>query len=545
MTDESQKEKLRQHFARRVTNQARVVLDTWQKIHSSPADAPSLQEDFAAATEKLIRYASRFEMRGFVRAGETIRAALRDWPAGSQPDSRLIHSLREGIAELEESTLRRSDQGRERSPAGYRKTPVYLALDSEELAGRLVRQLEFFGFRAESFTTPDALMEACSLHKPETIVMDVVFGGTPVSGIETIEALQQRHETPIPIIFISDEDGSIETRLRASRCGGEEFFHPAMDTGQLIEKIETYTHHTAAEPYRVLVLDDSRAQAKFMETVLKKAGLTAHIITDPMQIIVALEAFNPEIIILDMYMPGCTGMEVARVIRQQDRFHSVPIIYLSAEDDVNKQLHAMSLGGDDFLTKPIDPRHLIATIHNRGRRARSLLALMIRDSLTGLYNHTHTLYLLEQELLKAGARGQNLCFAMIDVDYFKKVNDTFGHPIGDRILRSLSLFLKQRLRKSDHIGRYGGEEFAVIMPDTRESDARVVLNDVRERFAELTQTAGEQEFHVTFSCGIASWNGDSAASLCERADQALYRAKAAGRNCVIGSDHPGAYAITS
>lgn len=536
MTDESQKEKLRQHFARRVTNQARVVLDTWQKIHSAPADAAPLQEDLASATEKLVRYASRFDMASYVTAGDLIQAALVGWAPNTEPDQDALNRLREAVTSLEESTQRRSDRDGSQPPRTYRKTPVYLALDSQELAGRLVRQLEFFGFRAEAFSSPEALTEACGLHKPETIVMDVVFGGSELGGLETIEHLQQRHETPIPIIFISDDDGSIETRLRASRCGGEEFFHPAMDPGQLIEKIENYTHHCSVEPYRVLVLDDSRAQAKFMETVLKKAGLTAHIITDPMQIIVALEEFNPEIIILDMYMPGCTGMEIARVIRQQDRFHSVPIIYLSAEDDVTKQLHAMSLGGDDFLTKPIDPKHLIATIHNRGRRARSLLALMIRDSLTGLYNHTHTLYLLEQELVKAANRNQSLCFAMIDVDYFKKVNDTFGHPIGDRILRSLSMFLKQRLRKSDHIGRYGGEEFAIIMPDTRESDARAVINDIRERFADLTQTAGEQEFHVTFSCGVASWNGDSAATLCERADRALYKAKAAGRNCVIGAD---------
>ncbi|WP_339799607.1 diguanylate cyclase [uncultured Marinobacter sp.] len=536
MTDESQKEKLRQHFARRVTNQARVVLDTWQKIHSSPGDAALFRDDLATANEKLIRYASRFDMENYARAGALIDQGLKQWPAAEPADHLRLSRLREGIAALEESTLRRSDRDDSQPPRIYRKTPVYIALDSHELASRLVRQLEFFGFRAEAFTDPESLMEACALHKPETILMDVVFGGSATGGLATIETLQQRHETPIPIIFISDDDGSIETRLRASRCGGEEFFFPAVDPGQLIEKIETYTHHSSIEPYRVLVLDDSRAQAKFMETVLKKAGLTAHIITDPMQIIVALEAFNPEIIILDMYMPGCTGMEIARVIRQQDRFHSVPIIYLSAEDDVSKQLHAMSLGGDDFLTKPIDPKHLIATIHNRGRRARSLLALMIRDSLTGLFNHTHTLYLLEQELVKARHKNQNLCFAMIDVDYFKRVNDTFGHPIGDRILRSLSMFLKQRLRKSDHIGRYGGEEFAIIMPDTRESDARSVLNDIRERFAELTQTAGEQEFHVTFSCGVALWKNDNAATLCERADQALYKAKAAGRNCVVGAD---------
>jgi diguanylate cyclase (GGDEF)-like protein len=272
-----------------------------------------------------------------------------------------------------------------------------------------------------------------------------------------------------------------------------------------------------------------------METVMKRAGMTAHIITDPLQIIHALNDFSPEIIILDMYMPGCTGMEIARVIRQQDHLHSVPIIYLSAEDDVSKQLHAMSLGGDDFLTKPIDPKHLIATIHNRGRRARSLLALMVRDSLTGLYNHTHTLHLLDQEIMKSGQKNQPLSFAMLDIDFFKNVNDTYGHPIGDRVLRSLSMFLKQRLRKTDHIGRYGGEEFAIILPNTRESDAKRVINEIRERFAELQQPAGNQEFSVTFSCGVAAWNHDSSQSLCERADRALYQAKALGRNTVVSA----------
>lgn len=536
MTDESQKEKLRQHFARRVTNQARVVLDTWQKIHSEPAQAAPFRADLAAAADKLVRYASRFEMTTYADAGNAIGAALDAWPEGSAPDSSAQQVLQEAVLSLEQSTQRRSDRQQSEPPRVYRKTPVYVALSNQELASRLVRQLEFFGFRADAFNTPDELMNACALHKPETILMDVIFGGEPDMGLATVETLQQRHDTPIPIIFVSDDDGTIQTRLRASRCGGEEFFYPAVDPGQLIEKIESYTHNNTVDPYRVLVLDDSRAQAKFMETVLKKAGMTAHIITDPMQIIVALDEFNPEIIILDMYMPGCTGMEIARVIRQQDRFHSVPIIYLSAEDDVQKQLHAMSLGGDDFLTKPIDPKHLVATIHNRGRRARSLMALMIRDSLTGLYNHTHTLYLLEQEIVKAEQKGQSLCFAMIDVDYFKKVNDTFGHPIGDRILRALSMFLKQRLRKTDHIGRYGGEEFAVIMPDTRESDARVVINDIRERFAEMTQHAGDRDFHVTFSCGVASRIDDPASTLCERADKALYRAKDQGRNCVIGSE---------
>ncbi|MEQ5836055.1 diguanylate cyclase [Marinobacter sp. NFXS9] len=535
MTDDNQKEKLKQHFARRVTTQARVVLDTWQKVKESDSQAEILHRDLSSATEKLVRYAQRFEMVKHASAGEALLGILQRWaPDASLPDT-VREELQGAMDQLSQCTLRRTDQDLDEAPRTYLRTPVYVALCELEMANRLIKQLEFFGFRAAAFEDAEGLMDACSRHKPETILMDVNFGGSALAGIATVEALQERHDTPIPVIFMSDEDGTIETRLRASRCGGEEFFFPSVDPGQLIEKIETYTHGNTVEPYRVLVLDDSRAQAKFMENVLTRAGMTAHIITDPMQIIHALEAFSPEIIVLDMYMPGCTGMEIARVIRQQDRLHSVPIIYLSAEDDVSKQLHAMSLGGDDFLTKPIDPKHLIATIHNRGRRARSLLALMIRDSLTGLYNHTHTLHLLDQEIVKAKQKDQPLCFAMLDIDYFKKINDTYGHPIGDRVLRSLSMFLKQRLRKTDHIGRYGGEEFALILPNTRESDAKNVINEIRERFAELLQPAGAQEFKVTFSCGVAAWQGESAQSLCERADRALYDAKGLGRNTVVSA----------
>ena len=532
MNEESQNDKLRQHFARRVTTQARVVLDTWHKIQNAPDQSAVWREELSIATDKLTRYAKRFEMKEHAQAGEQILQALAKWQATSPLTDPLAERLEAGFAALRCTTRRQTDPENGTEPQQYRRTPVYIALPNAELASRLIRQLDFFGFRASAFNSADELIEACALNKPETILVDVDFGGDQNAGIGTIERLQTRHETPIPIIFVSEDDGSIETRLRASRCGGEEFFYPAVDPGQLIEKIESYTHGNNVEPYKVLVLDDSRAQAKYMETVLKKAGMISHIITDPMQIMHALEEFSPEIIILDMYMPGCTGMEIARVIRQQDKFHSVPIVYLSAEEDLGKQLHAMSLGGDDFLTKPIDPKHLVATLHNRGRRARSLLALMIRDSLTGLYNHTHTLHLLEQEIVRAEQKNQPLCFAMLDIDYFKKVNDTYGHPIGDRILRNLSMFLKQRFRKTDHIGRYGGEEFAIILTGTEANDARQVLDNIRESFSKLLQQAGDQEFAVTFSCGVACWQGESSQALCERADRALYMSKENGRNQV-------------
>lgn len=543
---QNQSAKLKTLFSKRVTNQARIVLDSYQKCKESDWLEKERLNNLYDAAEKLKHSAERFEMLEQHEIANKITSLLKLLPSGA-PTQESIETLDAFIQELNEQTLRKSDLEDSSTttlssePRTFLRTPIYIALNNKEFANRIISQLDFFGFRSISFEKADNLIAASKQNKPETVVMDVDFGDHAMSGFEAAEALQSKHETPVPIIYLSTRLDDIQTRLRASRSGGEEFFYPSVDPGQLIEKIERYTHASPQEPYRVLVVDDSQSQARYIDTVLKKAGMHPLTITDPMKVLLALEEFHPEIIIMDMYMPGCTGMELARVIRQQDKFHSVPIIYLSAEDDINKQLHAMSQGGDDFLTKPIDPKHLTSTIHNRGRRARSLLALMIRDSLTGLYNHTHTLHLLEQEVLKARDKEQPLSFVMLDLDHFKKVNDTYGHPMGDRVIKSLALFLKQRLRKTDHIGRYGGEEFAVVLPNTSEGDAKTIMSEIRERFSTLPQPCGNTSFCVSFSCGIATIDKGkqdaNAKQICEKADQALYQAKHDGRNTVRSYIH--------
>lgn len=544
MAPENQREKLKQLFAKRVTTQARVVLDLYQKCKASEWHSLERTTDFAEASEKLLRFAERFNMSKQEGVAKKVCSALsvflsdtEDENASTTLSHEQLQEIDKAMQSLNECTLRKSDQQsspniNQSSPRTFLRPPIYLALNNDEYALRIINQLEFFGFRSVSFESVDDFIYTSQQDQPETIVADVDFGSNEFGGIDAVKEIQDSHETAIPTIYVSEHKDDIKTRLLASRNGGEEFFYKAVDPGQLIEKIEQYSHSNIQDPYRILVVDDSKAQAKYIENILIKTGMIPRVETDPMQVLVALDKFQPEIIIMDMYMPGCTGMELARVIRQQDKFHSVPIIYLSAEDDLNKQLHAMSLGGDDFLTKPINPKHLIATLQNRGRRARSLIALMIRDSLTGLYNHTHTLYLLELEITKALEQNKPICFAMLDIDFFKKVNDNYGHPIGDRVLKSLSLFLKQRLRKTDHIGRYGGEEFAIVLPNTTERDAKTIINEIRDRFSELPQPTGSGSFNVTFSCGIALSSQEDTQTLCEKADQALYDAKRNGRNTV-------------
>jgi len=239
-------------------------------------------------------------------------------------------------------------------------------------------------------------------------------------------------------------------------------------------------------------------------------------------------------VLMDMYMPYCSGHEAAALIRQIPSFLSLPIIFLSGETDKHKQFTAMSVGVEGFLTKPIQPDDLVNSVLLSADRMRALQSLMTRDSLTGLYNHTTTTQILDSALDAARRGGAPLCFAMIDLDRFKLVNDTYGHPMGDQVLLAMSRVLRQRLRASDVVGRYGGEEFAVILGNVGRQAAFDLMDSLRVDFSRIVFQGAGQTFSCTFSCGIAdSPSHQGMESLREAADRALYAAKHGGRNRIV------------
>ncbi|RMQ24538.1 Response regulator [Pseudomonas syringae pv. actinidiae] len=529
--EDPSRDRLKHHFAQRVIHQARQILETWQRLQKaewSVADMAELKE----ATLRLLRFAERFEQAEHVALAHEINQSLDAVDANrGRLNSHVITELNRLMQRLSRTGLRHGDRFEQTSLPPLRK-PVYVVLQDHERAERLAKQLEFFGLSALSLHSVADFQRAMAQRHPAAIVMDVDFSG-PGMGLKLASQAQEGLEQKLPLLFFSLHETDTPTRLAAVRAGGEEFLTGALEASSLLEKIEVLTCVAQYEPYKVLIIDDSRAQALHTERVLNAAGIVTRVLIDPIQAMSELAEFQPDLIILDMYMPGCTGTELAKVIRHNDRYVSVPIIYLSAEDDQDKQLDAMSEGGDDFLTKPIKPRHLITTVRNRAARARNLKARMVRDSLTGLYNHTHILQLLEDCSFRSRREGKPLCFAMLDIDHFKRVNDSHGHPMGDRVIKSLALFLKQRLRKTDFIGRYGGEEFAIVMPDTDIHNAHKVLDEIRHRFAEIHYPAQPVDLFCTFSAGVVSLGADDdSLSLASQADIALYRAKHAGRNQV-------------
>ena len=529
--EDPSRDRLKHHFAQRVIHQARQILETWQRLQKSEWSAGDMAE-LKDSTLRLLRFAERFEQTEHIALAQDIDEALSAVEANrGRLNSSAITELNRLMQRLSRTGLRHGDRLEQTSLPPLRK-PVYVVLQDHERAERLAKQLEFFGLSALSLHSVSEFQTAMTQRHPAAIVMDVDFSG-PGQGLRLASQVQEGLEQKLPLLFFSLNETDTPTRLAAVRAGGQEFLTGALEASSLLEKIEILTCVAQYEPYKGLIIDDSRAQATHTERVLNAAGIVTRTLLDPIQAMGELAEFQPDLIILDMYMPGCTGTELAKVIRHNDRYVSVPIIYLSAEDDQDKQLDAMSEGGDDFLTKPIKPRHLITTVRNRAARARNLKARMVRGSLTGLYNHTHILQLLEDCSFRSRREGKPLCFAMLDIDHFKKVNDSHGHPMGDRVIKSLALFLKQRLRKTDFIGRYGGEEFAIVMPDTDIQSAHQVLEEIRHRFAEIHYPAQPADLFCTFSAGVVSLGlHDDSLSLAAQADSALYRAKHAGRNQV-------------
>lgn len=409
---------------------------------------------------------------------------------------------------------------------------IFLIEDSALLARELALQLSYFGYQVRIFEQLSEFKEAMKTTRDVVVVADISFPEDDMGGIHAMSDAQHGRDVPVPVVYLSARD-DLTARLEGVRSGGVAYFTKPVNIGYLVDKLDELTSVIPPEPFRVLIVDDSAALAKYHAALLEQAGMVVRVVSQPLDILDELREFAPDLILMDVYMPECSGIELARVVRQLEAFVSIPIVYLSAESDIDKQLSAMSLAGDDFLTKPIKPEHLILSVSSRVQRSRKLRSFMIRDSLTGLLNHTTIKDHLVREVARATREKTPLSFAMVDIDHFKKVNDTYGHPVGDRVIKSLSRLLKQRLRDSDVVGRYGGEEFAVIMVNTDGSAAVKVLDEIREAFSCLQHLADGKEFSVSFSCGIAdvAFFGN-AIKLGDAADKALYEAKGAGRNCV-------------
>jgi diguanylate cyclase (GGDEF)-like protein len=299
---------------------------------------------------------------------------------------------------------------------------------------------------------------------------------------------------------------------------------------------------------RLLIAEDHMQTCRLLQTLLTRWGFQPVAVADGLAALEALRAPDaPRLALLDWGLPGMDGIEVCRRLRQDPDRPYTYIVLLTGQGRKEDMLDGLDAGADDFLVKPVDAHELSARL-NAGRRIVALQEQLLaaqrqlreqasRDSLTGLWNRAAILDILDRELARARREQAAVGVVMADLDHFKRVNDTYGHLAGDEVLRQAARRLLGVLRPYDTVGRYGGEEFLLVLPGC---DAQVTLT-LAERLcrymaAEPLECEG-LPLTVTVSLGLTASGGtEPAGALLRAADAALYRAKAAGRNRVaLGS----------
>ena len=538
---QAQLQSLRERYREALSPRLSELDGIWQRLCRDgwdPEQAQQLQREL----HSLAGGAPTF---GYPELGQTARAMeyqFQQWlEQGRLPQAAECETFRDRLQSLiqQAGTAPIQAGSRPAPPSSPALLPaerlVYLYADADS-AGmqRLLEPLQHFGYLARVLPDVQALAEAVDRARPLAIVCRLAGDPDAAACMDWLRRWQAAQTRPIPVIFIAGS-GGFEARLQAVRVGGYAYLQPPLEISELVERLDGLNAESAQAPYRVLLVDDDVPLARHYALVLGEAGMEVELVHAPETLLERLEALRPDLVLMDLYLPTCTGIELAQVIRQDRGYISMPIVFLSTETDAERQLEALYTGGDDFLAKPVGDLHLVSAVRSRARRSRILDSVVSRDSLTGLLKHTRIKEQLDTEIERARRSGRSLTVAMIDLDRFKEVNDRHGHQSGDAVLKSLARLLRERLRSADSIGRYGGEEFLAILPDTDAEGARKVLEDIRRAFAAIEHESGGsgQAFRVTLSAGLAVCRDcPGATELTEAADRALYRAKENGRNRV-------------
>ena len=402
---------------------------------------------------------------------------------------------------------------------------VVAAPEKTAMAESLCRQLAFFRFNTVQKNWLEALNDKSNPLAVLFIPSDSTTSQAEFSSITTI-----RNNNPTTQLIYLGKQTDIEAIVALLRSGIDVTIpyqeQPSLVMSYVLDLVQTVEQ----EKSRVLIVEDSKVAVAVIERTLTEHGIDTFAIHDPGTLLSALESYRPDLILMDMHMPRFNGVEATRVLRQIPAYSALPIVYLSAESEISMQIEALRLGGDQFLTKPVNPILLAAIIKSKIERFRETMRSSQIDGLTGLLNHTSAKSRLKA-MVEQSTKDQHLAVAMIDIDKFKSINDTYGHPVGDQVIRSLAWLLKGHLRTTDLIGRYGGEEFLVALPGVTLEQAHSVIDRIRTDFLALPHSHPQGSLYASFSTGIAAYSTNmSAEHLTEAADNALLLAKRNGRN---------------
>jgi diguanylate cyclase (GGDEF)-like protein len=418
------------------------------------------------------------------------------------------------------------------SPRG--EFDVLLVDENQETRRLLASVLQHEGIPVREASTCEEARALIDARLPDGLLVDVRLPDG--SGYGIVEYARQKPDGDLAAILMLSAAGDFLDLAEAIHAGADACYTKPAEIEAAHRKLLQMLERSQSEVPRILVVEDDEFHAAFARTVLESAGYQVDVCSAPRHFTEHMATFQPELLLMDVNLPEVSGYDLARLVRQQEQHAALPIIFLTSEAEMESRIRAAKAGGDEHLTKPVHPALLASAVGARLERARFLKSLLHRDGLTRLLTHASFMEQVQQVIDRRSRSAQGpSSLVLLDVDHFKQINDTYGHQAGDRVLATLAGSLRQHLRRTDIIGRYGGEEFGVLLDQLPIGDAQRLITRLLNEFAALDHTAGEhQHFRVTFSAGIAPYtDGLQRHAWIEAADQALYAAKKAGRNRVV------------
>ena len=414
-------------------------------------------------------------------------------------------------------------------------------------------------------------LAVCERADCDIVLLDVMM--PDMDGFEVCRRLKANRNTHhIPVVMVTALDHPSD-RVRGLDAGADDFLTKPISDVALIARVRSLTRLkmmtdelrmralTSREigiqdpdnkaladvglAGQILIVDDRASSADRLVAALSDEH-TVEVEANPGEALFHAAEGHYDLLIVSLALDGYDALRLCSQVRSLERTRNIPILALCDSDDHARMIRGLEIGVNDYLMRPIDKNELHARARTQIRKKRytdrlrdnvqQSIEMAITDALTSLYNRRYMESHLGALVDQASARGKSLTALMLDIDYFKAVNDTHGHDAGDDVLREFATRIKKSIRGIDMACRLGGEEFVIIMPETDVAVAAIVAERLRRCVASepFAVANGATQLEVTISIGIATLDaGDSAASILKRADQALYRAKRDGRNRVV------------
>jgi len=536
-------DELRAQFVRRSQARIEMAARTLGLLRETPEDRQHLQ-DLMRFFHSLAGVGTSFgfpQVTALAKEGELECLAILHGEASLSPTeienwTRLVGALAHEISQPPTTGT-----GSRRAGMMTRIPEVLLVSPDAAVAATLAPLLEQEGHAARPLATRAEASQALGQSLPDALIVEAVLGeGSGYDVIDQLRALPGGEGVPV---FVLGPQGGFLDKVEAIHGGADGYFEKPVDWKALMRRLQHLLDASQSHAARILSVEDDPQQASYLTSILESGGYEVHVCADPKRFETALREFRPDLVLMDILLPDISGYDLVRYLRQDERNAALPVLFLTTESQMQSRFRSAQVGGDDHLTKPIVPPVLLSVVASRLERARFLKNLLNRDGLTRLFTHTALIERAQAlHAQKARDPSRHTAWVMIDLDHFKSVNDRFGHPVGDRVLATLAALLRRRLRQSDTIGRYGGEEFVVLFEGLPEKEVVHLMERVLEEFREIDLEApGRPSFRATFSAGVAMLaEGMTVDAWKKAADDALYAAKAAGRNRITSTaDAPG------